>query len=191
MLLEWYCFSILLVNIFSKLKVLQGCNIPDVDVVVQWKLPSSVSTFVQRAGRAARGHGRTGLAVLLVEKSVYEADLSRLDEIVQSTGKRKTVRQSSTYPKAPKNYAIERGVLRGGVNGTSDNNPSKADIPYDFDSVDEGLYTLVQTGRCRRQVLTAIYSNAQPHKFLQKSRRIHLLSKTRQFHAVICAILHF
>ena len=26
---------------------LQGCNIPDIDVVVQWKLPDSVSTFVQ------------------------------------------------------------------------------------------------------------------------------------------------
>lgn len=36
---------------------LQGCNIPDIDVVVQWKLPDSVSTFVQRAGCTARADG--------------------------------------------------------------------------------------------------------------------------------------
>jgi len=46
---------------------------------VQWKLPASVSTFVQRAGRAGRGPGCRGLAVLLVEKSTYEADLSQLE----------------------------------------------------------------------------------------------------------------
>ncbi|KAJ2916958.1 hypothetical protein MD484_g3436, partial [Candolleomyces efflorescens] len=45
-----------------------GCNIPDIDVVVQWKLPSSVSSWVQRAGRAARDPDRKGMAVLLVER---------------------------------------------------------------------------------------------------------------------------
>jgi len=46
----------------------------DINIVVQWKLPTTVSSFVQRAGRAARGSGRTGIAVLLVEKTVYDAD---------------------------------------------------------------------------------------------------------------------
>jgi superfamily II DNA/RNA helicase len=45
---------------------------------VQWKLPQSLSTFVQRAGRAARSASRSGLAVLLVERSTYEI---KLDEI--------------------------------------------------------------------------------------------------------------
>ncbi|KAK0467467.1 hypothetical protein IW261DRAFT_1426565 [Armillaria novae-zelandiae] len=30
-----------------------GCNIPNIEVVIQWKLPSSMSVFVQQAGRAA------------------------------------------------------------------------------------------------------------------------------------------
>ncbi len=34
-----------------------------------------MSNWIQRAGRAARGRGRTGLAVLLVEKSAYNTDL--------------------------------------------------------------------------------------------------------------------
>ncbi|OJT09235.1 hypothetical protein TRAPUB_14310 [Trametes pubescens] len=48
-----------------------GCNIPDVDLVVQWKLPATLSHFIQRAGRAARTQSRSGLAVLLVERSAF------------------------------------------------------------------------------------------------------------------------
>lgn len=77
-----------------------------------------MSSFVQRAGRAARGAGRSGLAVLLVEKTAYEADLfqiseSRLDK--QGRQKKKlTVRQSSMYAKsADKQYGVHRGVMRG------------------------------------------------------------------------------
>lgn len=57
---------------------LQTCNhIPDIDVVVQWKLPGSVSVLVQRAGRAARGRDRVGIAILLVEPSAYTTDLTK------------------------------------------------------------------------------------------------------------------
>ena len=42
---------------------IQGCNIPDVDLVAQWKLPTSVSTIVQGSGHAARGADRIGVAV--------------------------------------------------------------------------------------------------------------------------------
>ncbi|KAJ7347778.1 hypothetical protein DFH08DRAFT_648615, partial [Mycena albidolilacea] len=52
-----------------------GCNIPDIDVVVQWKLPALISFFVQRAGRAAWASGQTGLTILLVEPSAYGINL--------------------------------------------------------------------------------------------------------------------
>ncbi|TFY77268.1 hypothetical protein EWM64_g6747 [Hericium alpestre] len=48
-----------------------GCNIPDIDLVVQWKLPAKLSSFIQRAGRAARDPSWQGLAVLLVEPAAY------------------------------------------------------------------------------------------------------------------------
>ena len=83
---------------------------------------------------------------------------------MSESGKKKAVRQSSTYPKASKQYAIEHGVLRGSFGGTSDNTNLNTDAPFDFKSVDEGLYTLTQTGRCRRKVLTAIYANSEPRK---------------------------
>ncbi|KAF6759687.1 P-loop containing nucleoside triphosphate hydrolase protein [Ephemerocybe angulata] len=138
-----------------------GCNIPDIDIVVQWKLPAS---FVQRAGRAARGSGRTGLAVLLVEKS--SSDVSRE---VENEGKKKKsrkskVREASTYPKpkSPKEYAELRGVLRGGHDKANDSTGNGKDIPLDLLVIDEGLYSFVQTGGCRRGVLTQVFRNEVP-----------------------------
>jgi superfamily II DNA helicase RecQ len=64
-----------LITSWTSLTMYQGCNILDIDIVAQWKLPTTVSAFVQRAGRTARGSGRKGLAVLLVQPTVYEADL--------------------------------------------------------------------------------------------------------------------
>lgn len=121
---------------------------------------------MQRAGRAGRDPKRTGLAVLLIEKSVYEADLTKLDEAL-SGHKRKSVRQSSTYPKALKGYMIRHNVQRGSFGGLSDENLSK-DVPLDTKSLDEGLYTLAQTGLCRRKVLTLIYGNDIPREFTEK-----------------------
>ena len=160
-------FSVDKPRINSHSYLFQGCNIPDIDIVVQWKLPSSVSSFVQRAGRAARGHGRTGLAVLLVEKSAYEADLSKLsDETAINTTKSKSkgIRQSSMYPRDTKEYAVRHGMLRGSYGGQADQNHLNADVYLDHNALDEGLYSLVQTGKCRRTVLQRIYGNDKPCK---------------------------
>ena len=50
----------------------EGCNISDVEVVVQWKTPRDLSSWVQRAGCAVRGPGRQGLAVMIDEKFAFE-----------------------------------------------------------------------------------------------------------------------
>ncbi|KAJ7926662.1 P-loop containing nucleoside triphosphate hydrolase protein [Mycena leptocephala] len=42
-----------------------GCDIPDIELVVQWKAPQNLSSWVQRAGRTARGPEATGMAVML------------------------------------------------------------------------------------------------------------------------------
>lgn len=154
---------------------IQGCNIPDIDIVVQWKLTTSVSAFVQRAGRAARAAGRTGLAVLLVEKSAYDTDLlAHFDSLglnsdvagsKEGKKRKRGVREAVTYPKASnKEYAVSRGVQRGGPDPTKDATGNRDDIPVDMLALDEGLYTLVQTGKCRRLVLTRVYRNAPAGK---------------------------
>jgi len=126
-----------------------------------------VSGFVQRAGRAARDPTRTGLAVLLVEKSVFDADLSKISNEKNTTAatKQKGVRQSKVYPKAPKGYAIRHGIQRGAHHGHSDENQVRNNVPLDSLSPDEGLYSLAQTGECRRGILSQIYGNKPSGKF--------------------------
>jgi hypothetical protein len=124
--------------------------------VVQWKLPSLVLAFVQHAGRAARGSGRIGLAVLLVEQSVYQADLLQAylgqNEGRNAKGKTKTqgIHENPNYPKSPeKGYAQSRGLLCGSHGGAFDGfEKATYKVPIDKNISDKGLYALVQTTIC-------------------------------------------
>ena len=103
--------------------------------------------------------------MLLVEKSAYDVDLTAAaNQTKKSTTKRKgKVREATEYPKSKdKNYAINHGVLRGVFGGASDKIPVRIEVPLDLLSLDEGLYTLVQTTECRRKVLALIYANETP-----------------------------
>ncbi|KAI0072890.1 P-loop containing nucleoside triphosphate hydrolase protein [Panus rudis PR-1116 ss-1] len=94
-----------------------GCNIPDIDIVIQWQLPATLSNWVQRAGRAARGYGRKGLAILLVEPSAYSLDPTKVVHSTPATSqsipgkKGKAIKsrkvKKPTMPK-PKQYALDQ-----------------------------------------------------------------------------------
>ncbi|KAE9401327.1 P-loop containing nucleoside triphosphate hydrolase protein [Gymnopus androsaceus JB14] len=147
-----------------------GCNLPNVDLVVQWKLPGTISSFVQRAGRAARAPNHRGLAVLLVEKSAYAEELGALQELLEDTaiksGKKKkpggAAAQKKTSAKDKRQYAEIHGVNRGSYGGKKDHVYLKSEPPIDETASNEGLFVLVQTGICRRQVLTKIFKNKEP-----------------------------
>lgn len=47
---------------------MQGMDLPNVSIVVQWKATCDLCMLWQRFGRAARGPGEQGTAILLVEK---------------------------------------------------------------------------------------------------------------------------
>ena len=154
---------------------------------MQWKLPGSVSAFVQRAGRAARARDRTGLAILLVEQASYSVDISEDVREAEAGAKglprqRKAQNKKRGKGKAPraaeqpktnakaeakarKQGAEARGSKRGMRDGKNDNIFVKEQPIIDTESMDEGLYTLVQTGLCRRKVLTEIYGNKPASKF--------------------------
>lgn len=154
----------------------QGCNIPDIDIVVQWKLPGSVSAFVQRAGRAARGSGRTGLAVLLVEPAAYKVDLEAVaaevnkenlpeaERPAKKKGKGKGKKSAKPKGTAGKAYENARGAKCGCLDGKSDTIFVHEQPRLDPEMRDEGLYVFLQTGACRRRVLTEIYGNQPARK---------------------------
>ncbi|KAI0723618.1 P-loop containing nucleoside triphosphate hydrolase protein [Earliella scabrosa] len=144
-----------------------GCNVPDVDLVVQWKLPKTLSSFVQRAGRAARSKNRTGLAVLLVERAAYSVDLREAppdDTSTKSTARRQKKTKTRQNPKvanraAPKGYAQEHGVDRGGPK-KQDSVCRTADPPnVNHDADDEGLLAFVQAITCRRKIWADIFDS--------------------------------
>ncbi|EJF62569.1 P-loop containing nucleoside triphosphate hydrolase protein, partial [Dichomitus squalens LYAD-421 SS1] len=138
-----------------------GCNIPDIDRVVQWKLPTTFSHFIQRAGRAARGRGRTGVAVLLVERSAYSINLitnppASMGAKEKDARKKKTIAPARADEPKPdrkevREYAHAHGVERGGSNKL-DPPPKGRQPSLNPECADEGLLTFVQSTSCRRAI---------------------------------------
>ncbi|KAL1658031.1 P-loop containing nucleoside triphosphate hydrolase protein [Schizophyllum commune] len=153
-----------------------GCNIPDIEVVVQWKLPGKLSNFVQRAGRAARDPNIRGLAVLLVEPTAYSVDLlAGVDvEVAMAEkaekggkggkgGKRRHRRKPRRKVVKGKEYANLRGRQRGARSGKKDDFPP-GDVEQcspKHDDEAEGLYHVVQSRTCRREVIVGMFDSVK------------------------------
>ncbi|KAJ6454029.1 hypothetical protein C8R47DRAFT_997476, partial [Mycena vitilis] len=149
-----------------------------VDLVVQWKLPKNLSSWIQRAGRAARGPGLQGMAVMLVEKSAFELSTAADDipaaSVAPSTRGRARGRGRGIGGRGgggrrggnnvSKGYAERHGQRRGWHKGHNDDiralEDAYAEIPVD--ALAEGLYLVVQATICRRIVLSRIFKNATP-----------------------------
>ncbi|KAJ7036839.1 P-loop containing nucleoside triphosphate hydrolase protein [Mycena alexandri] len=137
-----------------------GCDIPDIDLVVQWKLPKNLSSWVQRAGRVARARGRTGMAVMLVEKTALE--VGEADELAGAEG---GGGRGRGHGRGRASTRGRGGGGRGRTAGTTKRGKDYAvsqpiDIPSDAPG--EGLYTFIQATVCRRVVLASIFKNVKP-----------------------------
>ena len=62
-------------NVF--IRVFQGADIPDVEQVIQFGVPTSLSVWIQRAGRAGRSANVHARAIILVERSMFEKQKKR------------------------------------------------------------------------------------------------------------------
>ncbi|KAJ6540929.1 P-loop containing nucleoside triphosphate hydrolase protein [Mycena vulgaris] len=171
-------------EVMSLFKAGIGCDIPDIELVVQWKIPKNLSSWVQRAGRVARARGSTGMAVMLVEKSAFEvaasefptADAANGEGTAQGRGRGRGATRArgrgrgrgrgGGMAKRGKDYAVSHGQKRGSYRGLDDAKPRTSmseettDIPWDAPG--EGLYAFIQATICRRLVLTNILKNSKP-----------------------------
>ncbi|KAB5587900.1 hypothetical protein CTheo_8658 [Ceratobasidium theobromae] len=120
-----------------------GCDIPDIDVVVQWRI-TFLSALIQCWGRAGRGPGRTGLGILLFEPSACKVDPT-------SPGESNRVAKSK-----PGNKRQQRSALRKG--GFQSDAPGAEPEVHD-DSPAEGTYAMVQTNGCVRHIWTKVFDN--------------------------------
>ncbi|KAJ7443700.1 P-loop containing nucleoside triphosphate hydrolase protein [Mycena latifolia] len=128
-----------------------GCNIPDIDLVVQWKLPGSVSIFVYGIDVEEEIAVKTGPVRAKRGKGKAMADHA----VESEAAKKRRAQQRKAHAKA-------RGVHRGSAGGKHDAIFVRDTPPLDPESPNEGLHVLVQTGLCRRLVLTDIYQNKPP-----------------------------
>jgi superfamily II DNA helicase RecQ len=158
----------------------QGCDIPNIELVVQWKLPNNLSSWIQRAGRAACGPGMQGMAVMLVQKSAFEVSTAadNPDNPAPSSappirgrgrgrgrgtggrggsGRRGGKNQGKDYAES---HGQKRGWYKGVNNGIKALEDSDAEIPADAPA--EGLYAVVQATICRRVILSRVFKNAAP-----------------------------
>jgi hypothetical protein len=129
-------------------------------------MPDSLSAFVQRAGRAARRPGSSGLAVLIVEPSAFETDVFTIaaDPPSQPSGKQK--KSAGARPKKERTaYAQLHGLRRGWRSGKWDHIQALNQPSINHDAEDEGLHAFVQTGLCRRRVTKVIYDDPSTREF--------------------------
>ncbi|KAF7334163.1 ATP-dependent DNA helicase Q-like 3 [Mycena venus] len=139
-----------------------GCDISDIELVVQWKAPQNLSSWVQRAGCAARGAGISGMAVMIVEKSAFETSPITSGSVDNPV---------STVPTRARGRGRGRGTGGRGGHGKRGGKQGKdyaerhgqrrdADIPQDAPA--EGLYALIQSMVCRRIILANVFGNNPP-----------------------------
>lgn len=138
------------------------------------------SHWIQRAGRAARGPGRTGIAVLLIERSVYNVDLlnngSQNSSSKPAKPKTKKTQVPDTTseptvkhePKLVREYALAHGLVRGG-SGKTDQPPTGEQPPVHEEDADEGLHAFVQSTICRRKAWAAAFDSGTASKLCAPS----------------------
>ncbi|KAN0130509.1 P-loop containing nucleoside triphosphate hydrolase protein [Lactarius tabidus] len=140
-----------------------GCNIPDIGIIIQWKLPTKLSSFVQRAGRAARGPNTVGLAVLLVEPTAYSIRSTQPKKQGRGKKKQEVSQGTTTYLQQgeDKAYARSHGRFRGARNANDTLTPLD-DPPFSEDDESEGAYLFIQATSCQRRVLRTVFVNPPP-----------------------------
>jgi superfamily II DNA/RNA helicase len=138
--------------------------------MVQWKLPAKLSTFIQRAGRVARGPGQKGIAVLLAKPSAYSVllNLPEVNDSKESKLKRGQGRKSGSSKKTTKekDYAQQRGQFRGDRACHDTLTPLPQEPSVDEDDPTEGVYHFVQATNCWRGVVTDMFNNPDSSEHL-------------------------
>ncbi|KAJ7255107.1 hypothetical protein B0H12DRAFT_1202206 [Mycena haematopus] len=135
------------------------------DAVQGWDIPIRPynAALSQEAGRAARASGRTGLAILLVEPSAYGIDIEEGLVAKGSTARGKKTPAKEKESDAEKRRKAKQRKLHAKLRGVNRGALCERYPPLDPEAADEGLLVFMQTGECRRKVLTTVYNNKTPN----------------------------
>ncbi|KAJ7463672.1 hypothetical protein FB451DRAFT_1340978 [Mycena latifolia] len=142
------------------------------------------------AGMGSRGRGREGLAVMLVEKTAFEANATGKEDSLEPDSQAaatSTVASSRGRGGAAgggrgrggrgrgwgrgrgrgwgrgKDYAVLHGQKRGPFGGKHDKISRQPEPEIPPDAPGEGIYVYIQSTTCRRAVQAAIFQNEAPN----------------------------
>jgi superfamily II DNA/RNA helicase len=114
-------------------KDIQGMDISNIKIVVQWKAPSDLSTLWQRFGRAARGVGEEGVAILIVQNTdIYENRMRKADKAAMRIEKAKD--GVGTKRKATRTILTIHPAKRRVLADSTQNVPTHPGVLFDGDS---------------------------------------------------------
>ncbi|KAJ7029936.1 P-loop containing nucleoside triphosphate hydrolase protein, partial [Mycena alexandri] len=127
----------------------KGADIRDIELIIQFGVPSSLSVWTQRAGRAGRSPELQARAILLVECSMFQ--------------RRKKRKRGATKAKTQSNHEPESSDSDSG----SDSDPDERPIPNAHildaataqDPVDPVLREYISTVDCRRDTSDRHFNN--------------------------------
>lgn len=148
--------------------IYQGADIPDIELVIQFGVPPSLSVWTQRAGRAGRSPELHARAILLVEKSMFQRRKKRK----RSNAKVKPTREpessdsddssseSDADEPAPPLVQSANGIIARGSQTTQ---PTQTAEPADGlewgKAVDPIMREYISTLECRRDMTDAHFNN--------------------------------
>lgn len=131
-------------------------DISDVDRVVQYMIPSSLSVWIQRLGRAGRS-GRPAIVIILVEPSVFK---TRKPKGVAPSKKRKKGQGDEVLDDMDEDLDVS--------DEDSDSDEGEEEVslaaasagPREYvKKVEDGMRKWVETKTCRRKVADEYFNN--------------------------------
>ncbi|KAJ7114322.1 P-loop containing nucleoside triphosphate hydrolase protein [Mycena epipterygia] len=139
-----------------------GADIPDIELIIQFGVPSSLSVWTQRAGRAGRSPELHARAILLVEKSMFQRRKKRK----RGAGKEKPVAPE------PESSDSDSGSDSGAEDSPESNAPRGRGKAMTADpddglewgkNVDPILREYISTAECRRDMSDLHFKNPPRH----------------------------
>ncbi|KIL55563.1 hypothetical protein M378DRAFT_134069 [Amanita muscaria Koide BX008] len=133
-----------------------GADIPDIELVIQFGVPSSLSVFSQRAGRSGRSACVKARAILLAEKSMFK--------------RKKKKRPGGKRVKKPDESSSEsESDVQMSEPGSDDNTEAdgrKSDDGKEWGKkVDETLRQFISTTECRTAINDSYFNNPPRQQF--------------------------
>ncbi|KAG9123670.1 hypothetical protein FRC07_014322 [Ceratobasidium sp. 392] len=146
-----------------------GCNIPDIDTVVQFRSTEDIAPLHQRGGRAARKKTRSGRFVVLAEPAAYDVDPTEPADVAilepepqKKTRKKKGKTNESRKGRTRQQFQGRPGTKKKKKIAKGAEPEPPVEPPVHDNSPGSGVYAFIQARTCRRQVLAKIFNNPAP-----------------------------